>query len=106
MGTLISLLLFVGFFYLMMKYGCGAHAHGGHHQHKGGEQTPAENAADLKTVIRDPVCGMDIETSRAFQSVDFGAKTYFFCSKDCVRKFNDRPEYFAEVERTERRNIA
>jgi hypothetical protein len=26
MGSIISLLLFVAFFYLMMKYGCGANA--------------------------------------------------------------------------------
>ncbi len=112
MGSIISLLLFVGFFYLMMKYGCGAHArggacgHGGHHQHKAGEQPRGENKADLKAVTRDPVCGMDIETGRAFQSVDYGPKTYYFCSKDCVRKFNERPEYFAEIERMERRSIA
>jgi YHS domain-containing protein len=112
MGSIISLLLFVGFFYLMMKYGCGAHArgagcgHGGHHQQKAGEQTRSENTTDLKTINRDPVCGMDIEATRAFQSVDYGPKTYYFCSKDCVRKFNERPEYFAEIERMERRYIA
>ena len=48
MGSIISILLFVGFFYLMMKYGCGAHVHGGgcghggHHGQKTGEQTPAK----------------------------------------------------------------
>jgi hypothetical protein len=50
MGSIISLLLFVGFLYLMMKYGCGAHArgrgcgHGGHDQHKGDEPTRSGNA--------------------------------------------------------------
>jgi hypothetical protein len=44
METVISILLFVGFLYLMMKYGCGAHIHGGacghgsHHRNKTGEQ--------------------------------------------------------------------
>ena len=35
MEGLFSLLLFAGFFYLMMRFGCGSHmAHGGHgHQH-------------------------------------------------------------------------
>jgi YHS domain-containing protein len=112
MGSIISLLLFVGFFYLMMKYGCGAHAqsggcgHGGHHPHKADGRTQGENTAALKTVIRDPTCGMEIEISRASHSVDYGSKTYYFCSKDCLRKFRERPEYFAEIERMERRHIA
>jgi YHS domain-containing protein len=112
MGSLISLLLFVGFFYLMMKYGCGAHVHGGgcghsgHQQHKTDEQTPSQSIAPLRTVTRDPACGMDIEISRASYSVEYGPKTYYFCSKDCLIKFRERPEYFAEIERMERRYIA
>jgi Cu+-exporting ATPase len=37
MEGLFSLLLFAGLFFLMMRFGCGAHmAHGGHgHQHGG-----------------------------------------------------------------------
>ena len=117
MGTVISILLFVGFFYLMMKFGCGAHVHGGgcghggHHRQRTGEQTPgenirSENTADLKTLTRDPVCGMDIEVARAFRSMEYGSKTYYFCSTDCLAKFKERPEYFAEIERMERRYIA
>ncbi len=31
MSGFVSLLLFAGFFYLMMRFGCGAHmVHGGH----------------------------------------------------------------------------
>jgi hypothetical protein len=29
MGSVLSILLFVAVFYLMMRYGCGAHMHGG-----------------------------------------------------------------------------
>jgi YHS domain-containing protein len=118
MGTVISILLFVGFFYLMMKFGCGAHVHSGGcghaglHRQKASEKTASENipsentAADLKTVTRDPVCGMDIEVGRAFRSVEYGRETYYFCSKQCLAKFKERPEYFAEIERMERRYIA
>jgi hypothetical protein len=47
MDSIISLLLLVGFFYLMMKFGCGAHAHSGGcghagHRHRNEEQTPRE----------------------------------------------------------------
>jgi YHS domain-containing protein len=117
MGTVISILLFVAFFYLMMKFGCGAHVHGGgcghggHHREKTGERTPenitSENTTPaLKTVTRDPVCGMDIEVGRAFRSLEYGSKTYYFCSKDCLAKFRRQPEYFAEIERMESRYIA
>jgi YHS domain-containing protein len=61
--------------------------------------------AALKTVTGDPVCGMYIDVSRAFNFVDYSPHTYF-CSKDRLRKFNERPEYFAEIERMERRYIA
>src|SRR5437773_1712624 len=112
MDSLISLLLIIGLFYLMMRFGCGAHARGGgcghgvHHPNKTGEGTPNENRADLKTITRDPVCGMEIEISRAAHSVEYGRETYYFCSKDCLRQFRERPEYFAEIDRMERRYIA
>ncbi len=116
MESLISLLLFVGFLYLMMRYGCGAHVHGegcghsGHHHQKigeiSGENITSKNSVEMKTVTRDPVCGMEIEIGRVLRSVQYGPKTYYFCSKDCLRKFRERPEYFAEIERMESRYIA
>jgi hypothetical protein len=39
MDGLISLLLFAGVFYLMMRFGCGAHmVHGGHGGHAGSDR--------------------------------------------------------------------
>ena len=49
---------------------------------------------------------MDIECGRAFRSMEYGPKTFYFCSKECLAKFRERPEYFAEIERMERRYIA
>lgn len=112
MGSLLSILLFAAFFYLMMKYGCGAHVHGGGCGHKGHErhntngETKSRDGEALKTTGRDPVCGKDIEIAQAVRSIRYGRSTYYFCSKDCIRKFRERPEYFAEIERMERRYIA
>jgi YHS domain-containing protein len=109
MDSLISLLLVVGLFYLMMKYGCGAHARRGgcgHYQHKTGQETITEETTNVKGITRDPVCGIDIAINRACDSVEYGRETYYFCSKDCLRKFKERPEYFAEIDRMERRYIA
>lgn len=51
MEGLFSLLLFAVFFYVMMRFGCGAHMiHGGH----GGQGQHAAAGGDNT----DPVCGM------------------------------------------------
>jgi len=112
MGSLLSILLFIAFFYLMMRYGCGRHLHGAgcghasedHHQTK--EQKVTGDASGSKQTSRDPVCGMEIRINQAPQSTTYGQSTYYFCSKNCYWKFQERPEYFAEIERMERRYIA
>jgi YHS domain-containing protein len=65
-----------------------------------------EDTTALKIMIRDPVCGMHVEIGRAFRFVEYGPKTYHFCSKDCLKSFNERPEDFAAIERMESRFIA
>jgi hypothetical protein len=46
--SILSVLLFIGLLYLMMRYGCGAHIHGGgcghmsHHEHKKDERNEIE----------------------------------------------------------------
>ena len=48
---------------------------------------------------RDPVCGMDIDLSKAIaagRKTDFQGKTYYFCSDDCEQKFNKNPKQYAE----------
>lgn len=65
MDGLISLLLFAGVFFLMMRFGCGAHmVHGGHGKHgqKGG--------TDVKHV--DPVCGMQVSQREGYGMVHDG----------------------------------
>jgi YHS domain-containing protein len=117
MESIISILLFVGFLYLMMKFGCGAHVHSGgcshssHHREKSGERTTentvgVSTATRFETLTRDPVCGMEFEVSHAFDSVEYGSKAYYFCSKDCLARFKERPEFFVERERLETRQIA
>ena len=59
-----------------------------------------------KTMTRDPVCGMEIETARAEHSTQYGSGTFYFCSKDCYRKFKERPQYFAEIVKMEKRYVA
>ncbi len=61
MEGLGSFLLFAVLFYVMMRFGCGAHmmhGHGGHgkHGHHGGEENK----------FIDPVCGMEVEADKGY----------------------------------------
>ena len=35
------------------------------------------------TIVRDPVCGMDVDTETAL-SAKIGDRTYYFCSQQCL----------------------
>lgn len=79
MDGLFSLLLFAGLFYLMMRFGCGAHAHGGH----GGKE--------VKHI--DPVCGMEVAIDQGYGKMHQGT-LYRFCSRSCLDKFEADPERY------------
>ena len=52
-------------------------------------------------MIRDPVCGMEIEEEQAVGQRTFDGKTYSFCSEQCQSQFDAAPEKYAEPERRE-----
>jgi YHS domain-containing protein len=82
MSGLVTFLLFGVLFYVMMRYGCGAHmvhGHGGHEGH-GGHGTNAT----------DPVCGMDVEPGQGYAAMYHGQE-FRFCSKKCLDKFDADP---------------
>ena len=90
MDGLISLLLFAGAFYLMMRFGCGAHTvHGGHGKHGHKDDT------DVKHV--DPVCGMQISPEEGYGKMHDG-RLFRFCSRDCLDSFDAEPEKFLNKE--------
>ena len=43
---------------------------------------------------RDPVCGMLVDPKEAAGSRDYGGKTYFFCSNNCMERFSKDPERY------------
>jgi Cu+-exporting ATPase len=100
--SLLYFLAFGLFFYWMMKRGgCGMHAHGGHggHDHAGhGRGAPAgpdAQHADVSGSTKDPVCGMPIDPKRAVGMRTVGDRTFYFCSADCLAKFDADPEGMA-----------
>jgi YHS domain-containing protein len=94
--NILYYLVWAGFFFLMMRYGCGAHimGHGYHHgPHSDGQDawTPPEQAID-------PVCGMIVRTAQAKSAVHDG-HVYYFCSTDCRNKFEADPASYAQKDR-------
>ena len=89
MNGLFSFLLFAAFFYLMMRFGCGAHmvhGHGGHdHEgHGGGTQ---EGAA------KDPVCGMPVGAGQGYTK-NYEGRVLHFCSRKCLDTFEAEPKRY------------
>lgn len=92
MDGLFSLLLFAVFFYVMMRFGCGAHmVHGGHGGH--GQHTAAEGDDT------DPVCGMRVSADSGYTKVHQG-KSYRFCSRSCLDKFDADPQQYSGKEQS------
>lgn len=44
--------------------------------------------------VKDPVCGMTIEDTSAAATRVHNGTTYFFCSKGCAERFEERPDAF------------
>lgn len=84
MGGLLWLLIFAGLFYVMMRFGCGAHmVHG--HEH-GGDRGEA----------RDPVCGKNVPADRGYMKMHEGIR-YRFCSRQCLDRFEAEPDRYLKA---------
>ena len=100
MQTLIYFLIWGAFFFVMMRFGCGAHVMGHGHGHRHGGAKPdamplaagSGPAPPAKAI--DPVCGMTVETAGARSAVHDG-RTHYFCSQNCREKFEASPQTYA-----------
>lgn len=86
------LLVWGGLFFVMMRYGCGAHMMGGHGH---GGHRAHEPAAGGES--KDPVCGMSVEPGGAMAASVHDGKTYYFCSTSCRDKFELAPANFVHT---------
>jgi len=50
----------------------------------------------LHLEVTDPVCGMTIQPDEAAGKRDFGGRTFYFCSPDCLRQFDANPSRYVE----------
>ena len=46
------------------------------------------------TTVKDPVCGMDIETATAAGRTEHNGQTYYFCGSKCKEKFDLNPKQY------------
>jgi YHS domain-containing protein len=88
MEGILYLVFIALWFYLMMRYGCGAHIMHGHHGHSSG-------ANHL-----DPVCGMKVKPMQGYGKMYHG-NLYRFCTKSCLDKFDLDPEKYLNMEQKE-----
>lgn len=82
MADWLSFLIFAGLFYLMMRYGCGAHMIHGHHS--------KHNKQDESKKDVDPVCGMNVDIDKGYGKMHEGT-LYRFCSRKCLDQFENEP---------------
>jgi Cu+-exporting ATPase len=47
-----------------------------------------------RTLVKDPVCNMDVDPATAAGSSEYKGQTYYFCSPGCVKRFNADPEKY------------
>lgn len=104
MGGLFTLLLFAGFFYVMMRFGCGAHAvhgHGGggsgHGADHGGHGDAATSRALPSPADADPVCGMTVAQGQGY-TVTHAGHAFRLCSRACLDKFEADPGRYAATQ--------
>jgi YHS domain-containing protein len=45
-------------------------------------------------VETDLVCQMSVDSDNARFFSEYDGRTYYFCSAECKRKFDDHPDYF------------
>jgi YHS domain-containing protein len=99
MGGILWLLVIAGFFYFMMRFGCGAHmVHGGHGGHGGGSEGGMDHsghggsavATGKDANLKDPVCGMQFPASSGYSRM-YQGKEYRFCSRKCLDQFDADP---------------
>lgn len=49
-----------------------------------------------RSIVKDVVCGMEIDSSEAAGQSLYQGETYYFCALACKRKFDTNPQQFVD----------
>ena len=71
------------------------HAH--HHAHAHGHASHQHEAKSPPNLVKDPVCGMDVDPLTARFQATFEGRAFYFCSQNCHDKFKANPEQYVAV---------
>lgn len=91
MDGILTLLLYAGLFFVMMRFGCGSH---GRHGKQGGKTAQVHQHDDTSKTI-DPVCGINVETEQGYGKMHH-KQLYRFCSRNCLDKFETDPGRYTQ----------
>ena len=71
------------------------------HLHSNGAQGCGhDHAAPAAHMLRDPVCGMDVDPHTAKHVTRHEGRPYYFCSASCLTKFEAEPQRYLETAST------
>ena len=65
---------------------------------RAGQETSAtRNSEDVMSeqLVKDPVCGMEIDPASAAGSSEYEGQTIYFCNLNCKKSFDAEPEKYA-----------
>ncbi len=51
--------------------------------------------------VKDPVCGMEIESEKAFAKREHDGRTFYFDSQECVEKIDANPHIYGHPKEDE-----
>lgn len=49
-------------------------------------------------MVKDPVCGMDVDPKTAAGKSEYNGQTYYFCSPGCKKSFDKNPARYVGKE--------
>ncbi|MGH7866931.1 MAG: YHS domain-containing protein, partial [Candidatus Dormibacteraceae bacterium] len=53
-----------------------------------------EGDAVSRTLVKDPVCGMEVDPGTAVGTFDYQGQKYYFCNPRCLERFQADPKSF------------
>ena len=59
------------------------------------EDEGGETMMQNTTTVKDPVCGMEIDSATAAGQTEYKGRTYHFRASNCKEKFDLNPEHYA-----------
>ena len=63
-------------------------------EHRPTSTNESEQSMKTTTAVKDPVCGMNVDTATAAGRTEFKGQTYYFCATACKEKFASAPEQY------------